>query len=179
MLVILPRLYCTLDETGYVDRPFSLCNVDFPLTILINPWYKLWIRLTLMRIRMRIRNYHPYADPQSTYHPYADPDSDFDLMRIRMQIRIRLFTLMRIRIRIRILFDADADPGYQNDANTLTMIGKIPISMAQQGINVSSNLKCPLAGAELVHDAAQSPHVRLGVVGPPLTQLCKQRSCDR
>jgi hypothetical protein len=51
--------------------------------------------------------------------------------------------------------------------------------MAQQSINVSSYLKCPLAGAELVHDAAQGPHVRLGVVGPPLTQLCKWRSCDR
>ncbi len=34
-------------------------------------------------------------------------------------------------------------------------------------------LKCPLAGAELVHDAAEGPHVRLGVVGTALTQLCK------
>ncbi len=56
---------------------------------------------------------------------------------------------------------------------------KIPVSMAQQSRNVSANLKCPLAGAELVHDAAQGPDVRLGVVGPPLTQLCKWRSCDR
>jgi hypothetical protein len=58
--------------------------------------------------------------------------------------------------------------------NTDTMIGKIPVSMAQQSINGSSSyLKCPLAGAELVHDAAEGPHVRLGVVGPALTQLCK------
>ncbi len=41
---------------------------------------------------------------------------------MRMRIRIQLITLMRIRMRIRIfiwcglLFDADADPGYQNDA---------------------------------------------------------------
>ncbi len=48
--------------------------------------------------------------------------------------------------------------------------------MAQQSINVSSYLKCPLAGAELVHDAAEGPHVRLGVVGPALTQLCKWRN---
>jgi hypothetical protein len=51
------------------------------------------------------------------------------------------------------------------------MIGKVPVSMAQQSLNGSSYLKCPLAGAELVHDAAKGPHVRLGVVGPPLTQL--------
>jgi hypothetical protein len=52
------------------------------------------------------------------------------------------------------------------------MIGKIPVSMDQKSINGSSPyLKCPLAGAELVHDAAEGPHVRLGVVGPALTQL--------
>ncbi len=52
--------------------------------------------------------------------------------------------------------------------------------MAQLSKNGSSPyLECPLAGAELVHDAAEGPHVRLGVVGPALTQLCKWRSCDR
>jgi hypothetical protein len=39
------------------------------------------------------------------------------MMRIRIRFRIQLMTLMRIRMRNQILFDADADPGYQNDAD--------------------------------------------------------------
>jgi hypothetical protein len=77
----------------------------------------LWIRFTLMRIRILI----------------------FYLMQIRMRTRIRLFTVMRIQIRFRLInwdadpnadpdpdflldtdADPDADPGYQNDADPCT-----------------------------------------------------------
>ncbi len=118
--------YCTLVETGYVGRPFSPCNVDCPLAILNNPWYKLWIRLTLMRIRMPIRIRlitlmrirililivcDPDADPYSTFHPDADPDPNPDpSFQIKAQTCHLLidadpvpdlaYHLMRIRMRI-------------------------------------------------------------------------------
>jgi hypothetical protein len=56
----------------------------------------LWINITLMRIRMRIRMWIRNlfflfdADPDSN----SNPDPDFYLMRIQIRIWIRLFTLM-------------------------------------------------------------------------------------
>jgi hypothetical protein len=69
-------------------------------------WSVLWIRITLMRIRIRLT--------------------------ILMRIRIRLITLMRIRMRIRtvffylmrirILFDADTDPAFHPGFRILIQI---------------------------------------------------------
>ncbi len=61
----------------------------------------LWINITLMRIRMRIRMWIRNLVFLFEMDPDSNPVPDFNLMwlRIRILIRIRLITLMRIWIR--------------------------------------------------------------------------------
>ncbi len=71
-------------------------DVNVSVVILLRP--ALWIRITLMRIRMQIQ-----IRLITLMRIRMRIRTDFHFMQIRVQMRIRLSTLMQIRIQIQIL----------------------------------------------------------------------------